>query len=196
MAKNEGYKIEGKTVKEILDKKTVTWQKLNGTQKSFNIDPMVLVPGKSTRNKTDLIINSNCRVQIKSTSTNRACIVNMVPKRNLLKMSKRELLDVQPAIDILNKLINGTIKNGIKLSTIANKEDFREILQYLLFEGTPTSQEIPALQANYLLDIDSKKATLIEKTEAIDFLWDKLTAEIRTRKARPQEPCLHIRYKA
>lgn len=150
--------------------------------------------GATTKSKVDLIVNNNYRLQIKSTKSNRASIINMVPVRNWEILAKREMLDIQPVLDAMEKYYQVT-KRTIPLHLLAdNKEDWREIIQYFLFEGTSTYQADTFAQATHLLDVDNGELLLIDKEDAFDYIWQGLYFEIRTRAGKNEE-CVHIRYK-
>jgi hypothetical protein len=192
MAKNNGYKVEERIAEEISSKGKACFRTLNGSKVEFPVSDRVLTGGKTTRNKWDILISPAVRLQVKSTSSNRSAVVNMVPVRNLIKMSQRELIDVQPALQLMEALV--TTGKAVKLSEVSNYSEWFDLLRYLLFEGTPTAQEIPALQANYLLEESAEgEHLLLTKIEAIPHIWNNLVAEIRTRKGKT-EPCLHVRY--
>ena len=188
---NKGYKIEAQLAEEISSSGVAKFRKLDGSTVEFPVSDRIMTGGKTTRNKWDILVNPAVRLQVKSTKSNRAAVVNMVPVRNLFKMSDREKIDIQSCLDLM-ELMAETGK-AVKLAEFGDIEDYRDMLIYLLFEGTPTAQEIPALQANYLLEVSEEGNLLIEKNEAIDYIWNSLTAEIRYRKGKT-EPCLHIRY--
>lgn len=188
---NAGYKIEDKVALEISGKKTVSFKKLDNSVIEFPVSDRVLTGGKTTRNKWDILVNPAVRLQVKSSSSKRSAVVNMVPVRNLQKMADREMIDIAPALAVM-ELLAETGK-AVKLSEISSMADWQDMLIYLLFEGTPTAQEVPALQANYLLSVDNSDYTLIAKNEAIPHIWESLTAELRVRKGK-NEPCLHVRY--
>ena len=188
---NKGRAIEEQTAKYFQQFDTVELKKADNSTITFKVSDRVLTGGYTTRAKWDIVLNPAVRLQVKSTNSNRASVVNMVPVRNLLKMSKREMIDVQPALDIIN-LMSETGK-AVKLAEVSSIDDWRDLLTYLLFEGTPTAQEIPTMQANYLLEVSPAGYTIVEKSKAIDYIFNSLVAEIRTRKDK-KEPCLHIRY--
>jgi hypothetical protein len=192
---NKGYKVEQALLENTVNSASVRFKKLDGSYQIFPVADRVLYSAKTTRSKWDLVINPSTRLQVKSTSSNRACVVNMVPVRNLYKLADREMIDVQLALDVMQLLVE-TGKPSVRLAEIANVNDWQDMLVYLLFEGTPTAQEIPSMQANYLLDVeaDLENAVIIEKNQAIPYIWENLVAEIRTRKGKT-EPCLHVRYK-
>ena len=188
---NKGRAIEEQTAKYFQQFNTVELKKADNSTIMFKVSDRVLTGGYTTRAKWDIVLNPAVRLQVKSTSSNRASVVNMVPVRNLLKMSKREMIDVQPALDIMN-LMSETGK-AVKLAEVSSIDDWRDLLTYLLFEGTPTAQEVPSMQANYLLEVSPAGYTVVEKSKAIDYIFNSLVAEIRTRKDK-KEPCLHVRY--
>lgn len=190
--RNQGYELEERLSMEINASGFASFRKLDNSIVKIPVSGRVLTGGKTTRNKWDILVTPAYRLQVKSTSSNRSSVVNMVPVRNLFKLSERELLDVKPALDVMSYLMEEKV-SSVKLSELSDKEDWREILTYLLFEGTPTAQEVPALQANYLVEIGNEGAVLIEKSEAVDYIWKSLTAEIKYRKGKT-EPCLHVRY--
>lgn len=191
MANNKGYEKEQQLLEQFSRASKISFKKLNGDMVEFTTD-RIFSGGKTTRSKTDIFLSPAVRLQVKSTSSNRCAIVNMVPIRNIEKLGKREMMDVQPLFDIMDSIS----KNGNKMVFLkdhSNMNEWDEIVKYFLFEGTATAQTDKLFQANYLLDADAE-LTLISKTEAVPYLWKNLTAEIRYRKTKPDEPCLHIRY--
>ena len=191
MANNKGYEKEQQLLEQFSRASKISFRKLNGDMVEFTTD-RIFSGGKTTRSKTDIFLSPAVRLQVKSTSSNRCAIVNMVPIRNIEKLGKREMMDVQPLFDIMDSIS----KNGNKMVFLkdhSNMNEWDEIVKYFLFEGTATAQTDKLFQANYLLDADAE-LTLISKTEAVPYLWKNLTAEIRYRKTKPDEPCLHIRY--
>lgn len=191
MATNAGYKLEERIAQEISSSGKACFKKLDGSLAEFPVSDRVLTGGKTTRNKWDILVNPAVRLQVKSSSSKRSAVVNMVPVRNLLKLASREMIDVQPAITVMDLLVK--TGKAVKLAEIDSVDNWHDLLSYLLFEGTPTAQEVPALQANYLLSVDGADYVIIEKNQAIPHIWNSLTAELRTRKGK-DEPCLHIRY--
>jgi hypothetical protein len=188
---NKGRAIEEKVAIYFQGKDIVELKKADNSIMSVKVSERILTGGHTTRAKWDILVNPSVRLQVKSTSSNRASVVNMVPVRNLLKMSKREMIDVQPALDIMSIIAN--TGKAVKLAEVSSVEEWKDLLTYLLFEGTPTAQEIPSMQANYLLEVGKSGYIVVEKSKAIDYIFNSLVAEIRTRKGKT-EPCLHVRY--
>ena len=190
---NKGRAIEERVVQYVSDYagKQISFKFSDNSVRTFDVAERIHSGGFTTRNKWDIVINPAVRVQVKSTSSNRASVVNMVPVRNLLKMAERELVDVQPALELFYELLE--TGKSIKLSDHSDIDDWYDMLTYLLFEGTPTAQEVPSMQANYLLEVSDNGYMMVEKSDAIDYIWNNLTASIRYRKNKT-EPCLHIRY--
>ncbi len=187
---NKGFSAERELLEFVSNSgNSVTFQKLGGNCQSFPVEG-IKVFGHTTNSKVDLVINPRVRLQVKSTNSNRASIINQVPVRNFHKLGKREMLDVLPAIELFQKLEGlGTVK----LADIANKEDWEEIVKYFLFEGTATRQVDKFFQATHLVEVGSDgNYLLIEKNQVMDYIWEKLTVELRTRKGK-NEKCLHLR---
>lgn len=188
---NAGFKVERELMEYVENAgKAVKFKKLDGSEEIFSVENVYHF-GHTTKSKVDLVINPNTRLQVKSSKSNRASVINMVPIRNWEKLAKREMMDILPVMEaITNYKTVG--KRTIKLSEIAIKSQWIEIINYFLFEGTSTYQAEPYLQANYLVQPINGKWLLITKKEAIDHIWEKLTFEIRTRKNKIEE-CVHVR---
>lgn len=189
---NAGYKAEVKVVSQLEKAGIARFKRLNGEVVEFPINDRMTVFGFSTKTKVDLIVEGY-RLQIKATGSKRAAIVNMVPARLLDRVCNEQMLDVEQSLKAMN-IINDLGKK-IKLSDYFEKEEWRELINYFLFEGTATGQADPFMQATHLLEVDGDELVLIDKKEAFDHIWEGLEAEIRTRKDKV-EPCLHIRYSA
>jgi len=183
--KNYGFKIEEQVIEVLRNKKELL---IDG--KIVQIKD-IRTFGHSTRTKVDISINNTYRLQLKTVKSNRATVVNRVPLRNWEKLGKREMLDIQPVMEAINKH-SQLQKNTIPLKELAdNKEDWREIINYFLFEGTATGSADNFFQANYLLDVEGKEWEIIPKKEAFDRIWENLYFEIRTRAG---EETVNIRY--
>ena len=134
----------------------------------------IYTPGKSTKCKFDIRIG-DYRLQVKS-GTGHSATVLSATLENLVKAGSRELFDVEPITNVYQML--DSVKK-VKLSDNFDKSEWSDLLTYFLFEGTSKSQEIPALQANYLLYWGKEEQILCNKKEAIDFLWERLYVEKR-----------------
>ena len=202
MTRNAGFEAERKLLELVENAgKAVTFKKLDGSERTFSVENVYHF-GHSTKSKVDLVINPSTRLQVKSSRSNRASIINMVPVRNWEKLAKREMMDVFPVYDAMLKYdailqdwekYTGKKRNEVVyLADIAKKEDWREIINYFLFEGTSTYQADSHMQANFLLEDTGNGWLLIEKQEAADYIWEKMVFEIRRRKGKT-ENCVHIR---
>ena len=188
---NAGYRVEDEVLERISNSDKVFFKKLDDSELLVNIDKVVGF-GKTTRSKVDISINGNFRLQVKSTKSNRCSVVNMVSFENLEKVGKREMLDILPILETVSNYLE-TGKGTVKLADIAKKEEWREFLIYFLFEGTATGQADKFFQATHLLEVDGNEWVLVEKMEAVDYIWESLTLELRTRKGKTNK-CLHVRY--
>lgn len=190
--KNKGFKTELELLEHLKanEKKAITFLTLSGEKEKVTVNNYHHF-GHGTKTKTDIVINNNYRLQVKDTNSNRATIINMVPLRNWEILAKRELIDILPVLNAIEKHKEKK-QYTVKLKDIANKQDWQELLLYFLFEGTSTYQADPFFQANYLVEKVNGEWLLIKKNEAIDYIWEKLTFEIRTR-ANKTEPCVHVR---
>ncbi len=185
---NKGHKAERELL-EYMQKagNEIAFKNLKGNLQSFPIEEIKTF-GHTTSSKVDITINSNCRLQVKSVNSNRATIINKVPARNFHKLAKREMLDTSPALELFQKLEGlGTVK----LSRIAKKEDWEEMVKYFIFEGSATRQADKYFQATHLLEIGNEMV-IIDRTEVLDYIWEKLTVELRVRKGK-EELCLNVR---
>ena len=190
---NAGYKAEARVVTQFEKTGQAVFNRLNGEQVKFPIIDRMWVFGFSTKTKVDLVVEEY-RLQIKATGSKRSAVLNMVPARLLEKVSIEQMLDVEPCFQIM-EIISNSPKSKVKLSEHFELSEWKELLQYYLFEGTSTGQADPHMQATHLLEVDGSEFTLIDKQEAIEHIWEGLQAEIRYRKGK-NEPCLHIRYSA
>lgn len=188
---NKGYEAEERVVR-LLEKagKRYNFTRLDGSCQTIQID-RILTCGKTTRSKADIILNSQTRLQVKSRASNRAAIVNMARIDKLENLGRREMLDVAPIFQAIENF-RTMGRSTARLSELSDKEEWREFLLYFLFEGTTMSQTHPNFQATHLLDVDGDNWLLIQKNEAVDYLWNKLHIEIRHR-GKNANACLHVR---
>ncbi len=194
MKANKGFQAEQSFAEFVKSSKMISLKKLDNSVKSFEVQDRVIVAGSGNSEKWDIVVNSGCRLQVKSTTGMAATIVNMVPLRNMEKLAKHSLLDVQPLMEALT-VVSNSPASKVKLSELFDKEDWRDIITHFVFEGSATKTAKPFEQATALVEIGKDGYLLVEKHEAVDYLWEKLTAEIRYRKSSksPAEPFLHIR---
>jgi len=188
--RNKGFIAEKGFISHVLQNKVIQLKKLDNSVKEFAVQDQPIIAGSGNSEKWDVVVNSACRLQVKSTTGNSATVVNMVPIRNLQKLTKHSLLDVQPLIDVMSK-----VDKVSKLSELADKEDWRDILHFFLFEGSATKTAKSWEQATALVIAGKDGYLLVEKAEAIDYLWENLTVEIRHRpkSKNPTERFLHVR---
>jgi len=190
---NKGKELEKAFIGELQKADTFRIKNLKGHIEEIVVDKIYHY-GQTTKSKVDVTVNNNYRLQVKSTSSNRAAVVNMVPWRNWQILAKREILDIEPVITAIDNYYQQP-KKTIRLAELAeNKEDWREIIQYFLFEGTATNQADPWLQATHLVEIGNGEPLLIDKSDAFDYIWNKLYFEIKTRPNK-SERNTHIRVK-
>ena len=170
----------GKQVEQYLE--NIASQQESFTIKSYNGDMVeigkgvenIYTPGDSTKCKFDIRIG-DYRLQVKSGTGNSATVLS-ASLDNLINCGRRELFDTEPIAEAYAMLQND---KKVKLSDNFEQSEWSDILTYFLFEGTSKSQEIPALQANYLLYWGKVEQVLCNKVEAIEFLWNKLYMERR-----------------
>lgn len=191
---NKGKERELQFIAELEKAgKSFSVKNLKGHVETIVIDKLYHY-GSTTKSKVDVTANNNYRLQIKSTNSNRASIINMVPFRNWEILAKREMLDIQPVLNATKKYYQLKTKT-VRLADLGeNKEDWREIIQYFLFEGTATSQADRWLQATHLIELTNEEPLLINKKDAVDYIWEKLYFEIR-RRPNKNEDNVHIRVK-
>ncbi len=148
-------------------------------------------PGEyGTKCKFDLRVG-DYRIQIKS-GTGHSATVFSAQLEALLKCSEREMFDGELVANLYNRITESGKK--VKLSELSDKEDWRDILQYFLFEGTAGSQEIPSMQANCLIFWGKKEKVFCDKSEAIDYLFNNLYGEIKIKRTKARQyPVLSVR---
>jgi hypothetical protein len=196
--RNAGFIAEDGFINYVLNNDIIKLRKLDNSVKEFVVQEKPTRAGSGNAEKWDIVVNSTCRIQVKSSTGGSATIVNMVPLRSMYSADKKNnkalnnhaSLDTQPMITAI-----GTITKKVKLASVANKEEWREILEFFLFDGSATKTAQNHEQANYLVEIGKSEITLIERGEAVDYYWDNLTVEIRYRKKskNPAEKFLHVR---
>ncbi len=151
----------------------------------------VYTPGEyGTKCKFDIRIG-NYRLQVKSGTGNSATVFS-ARLQALCNCAEREMFD----FSLISELYARIEENGkkVKLSELSDKEDWRDILQYFLFEGTAGSQEMPAMQANYLIFWGKKEQVFCDKNQAIDYLFNNLYGEIKIKRtSKSQYPVLSVR---
>lgn len=185
---NKGYQAERELLEYVVNSgNSVSFRTLEGGSQSFPVEEIKTF-GFTTSSKVDLVINPRVRLQVKSVNSNRATIINKVPARNFHKLAKREMLDTSPALELFQKLEE---KGTVKLSSIAKKEDWEEMVKYFLFEGSATRQADKFFQATHLLEVGNDMV-IIDKTEVLDYIWEKLTVELRVRTGKT-EKTLNVR---
>ncbi len=192
--KNKGYAAEDRFFQKLEEKGKITAETIEGKELTINVNSFVHF-GKTTSSKADLTITDingkNWRIQLKSVYSNRSSIINQTPIRNFQKLAKRELMDIAPIYEGIEDCKGKTVK----LEKIANKEDWQEIVNYFLFEGTATKQADSYMQANYLLDIDNNDSyLLITKKEAFDYIWNSLYLEFRKGRSKNDAFTVTVRY--
>lgn len=180
MTRNAGKVAEGRIMQMLEEKGNVSFRKYSGKLENIDTSGEVLyTPGHGTRCKFDVRIG-DYRLQIKS-STGHSATVFCTTIENLLNCAEREMFDASPLIDAYNELVSNNSVKKVKLSDICEQSDLEDVIRYFLFEGTPKSQEIPSMQANYLLFVSADDMVLCNKQEAIELLWSKLYVEIKPR---------------
>ncbi len=190
---NKGYAAEDRFFQK-LEEGEITVQTEEGKKLTINVNSFVHF-GRTTSSKVDLTITDingkHWRIQLKSVYSNRSSIINQTPVRNFQKLAKRELMDIEPILKAIEEYNGKTVKLG----NIANKEDWREIVNYFLFEGTATKQADPYMQADYLLDVDNNDSyLLIPKKSAFDYIWNSLHLELRKGRSKNDDFTVTVRY--
>ncbi len=190
---NKGYQAEDRFFQK-LEKGEITVETIEGKELTIYVDSFIHF-GKTTSSKADLTITDingkNWKIQLKSIHSNRSSIINQTPIRNFEKLAKRELMDISPIFEAIEDCKGKTVK----LKNIANKESWREIISYFLFEGSATRQADPYMQANYLLDVDNNDSyLLIPKKEAFDYIWNSLYLEFRKGRSKGDFFTVTVRY--
>ncbi len=187
---NKGKEVENRIIKQFQVGNIINFKTLDNKTSQIKIDTMHHF-GQTTLSKVDIAINNNYRLQVKSIYSNRASIINQTPLRNFERLAKRELMDIEPILKAVGEYNGKTVK----LESIANKEDWREIVNYFLFEGTATRQADPYMQANYLLEADNNDCyLLIPKKEAFDYIWNSLYLELRKGRSKSDAFTVTVRY--
>ncbi len=187
---NAGKEIENRIIRHFQAGNIINFKTLDNKVSQVEIYSMYHF-GQTTLSKVDIVVNKDYRLQIKSVHSNRASIINQTPVRNFQKLAKRELMDISPILKAIEEYSGKTVKLG----NIANKEDWREIVNYFLFEGTATKQADSYMQANYLLDVDNNDSyLLIPKKSAFDYIWNSLYLELRKGRSKNDAFTVTVRY--
>ena len=185
--RNAGRQVEDYLENLASEQKSFTLKSFTGEMVEIGKGvENIYTPGQAgTKCKFDIRIG-NYRLQVKSGTGNSATILS-APVDKLVECGSRELFDTEPITSVYQMLDNAS---KVKLSDSFDKSEWSDLLTYFLFEGTSKSQEIPALQANYLLFWGKQEQVLCNKLEAIDYLWGKVYAEKKYNRGRA---CLSIR---
>ncbi len=196
--RNAGFIAEDGFISYVLNNDIIKLRKLDNSVKEFVVQKKPIIAGSGNAEKYDIVVNGKCSIQVKSSTGAAACIVNMVPLRTMYSADKKNnkalnnhaSLDTKPMITAID-----TISKKVKLASVANKEDWREILEFFLFDGSGTKTAQKHEQSNYLVEIGKTEITLIERSEAVDYYWNNLTVEVRYRltSKNPAEKFLHVR---
>ncbi len=196
--RNKGFIAEDGFISYVLNNDIIKLRKLDNSVKEFVVQEYPVIAASGNSEKYDIVVNGACSIQVKSSTGAAATIVNKVPLRTMYSADKKNnkalnnhaSLDTEPMITAIN-----TITKKVKLASIAKKEEWREILEFFLFEGSGTKTAQNHEQANCLVEIGKTEITLIERTEAVDYYWEKLTVEIRhlPKSKNPAERLLHVR---
>jgi hypothetical protein len=184
---NNGFRIED-AFREKMAKTngSITFKGLDNSKISFKYDE-VARKNSSSHYKADVRIYLN-NLKIAGFSVkmvngkSRATILNQTGIANFLKFEIRTHISAEPAIEILNYLIDNQ-KSGIYLHEFSSMSEWSDILEYFLFDGTATRDCDPDQKAEYLVDIDAKdneNITVITREQAVEHAWRKLKAERRS----------------
>lgn len=186
MSRNAGKKAEEKIVKMLESSDSFTVRNSKKELVKIDIQPdMVYTPGHGTKCKFDVRVG-DYRLQVKS-STGHSATIFSTTIENLVKAGKREMFDVQPFLSIWNVLTKVEAIKKVRLHELFEMSEIEDVVRYFLFEGTAKSQEIPTLQANYLLYVNrNNEMILCNKMEAMEFLFHKLYCEIKVKNGKPQ----------
>ena len=138
----------------------------------------VYSPGHGTKCKFDVKVGTYA-IQVKSGTGHSSTVVSARAVA-LIECAEREMFDGSLIINTYKALSEGAKK--VKLSDIASQDEWSDMLQYFLFEGTAKSQEDKLLQANCLIYWSNKEKVFCNKKESISFLFDKLYAEHRIKR--------------
>ena len=202
---NNGHRAE-KWFREFLQEIAEDSGKLelpvsDGTKISYTFDS-IKHGGSSQHYKADATLHkcgsvvANGRLSVKTTKGHRASFLNVATIRNLQKMEERTNLAVSHCFSLFAKLaITG---KAVKLAEVANKEDWRQLLEYFVFDGTPTRdcEQNMAETANLLVDIpinDYSALLAVRREDAVDYIWNHILADLKLTK-NGKEVGLTLRY--
>ncbi len=193
---NQGFIDEAGFIHYVKKEDIIHVKKLDGTIKSMIVQkPRPIESASGTRENYDIIVNSECSISIKSSTGHASTIINKVPKRNFEVLAKHSLLDTLPLYEAFN-VADTASTSKIRLHEHFNKEDWREIIEFFFFLGTATKTCDSHEQSNCVIEITKSGPLFIEKYEAVDHFWHRLTAEIRLagkKHSDPTEKRLHVR---
>ncbi len=205
MAFNKKILIKGshnigliETLKFSPDGKLPVWKKeYELALKNRDYDFLkTIFPKAPTGTKADLEING-IKYSVKNKLGAKSAIVNHTNRAGFLRVFKLLNLDISQLDKIIDKYwkmrISGEIKEDINNRDInspfaKNKEYLKPILEYFLFTGTGSKDS--NFPADMMLIFDEPEDTenyiILNKSQAVDSLWDDLTFSIRSKKGMPK----------
>jgi hypothetical protein len=184
---NNGFRIEDAfREKMVKTNGSIIFKSLDNSEISFKYDA-VARKNSSSHYKADIrIYLNNLKIAGFSVkminSKSRATILNQTGIANFLKFEIRTGINAEPAVAILNYLIDNQ-KSGIYLHEFGSMSEWSDILEYFFFDGTATRDCDLDQKAEYLVNIDAKdneNITVITREQAVEHAWHKLKAERRS----------------
>lgn len=140
--------------------------------------------------KADVFING-VGYSLKSFKKSPPALINHTPRpgfENICKRTNSDITELDSMVSVYNRLRSkNLIKEDIKINDplcpFNNKEYFRPLLEYCLFEGTGSKDS--SAKAEYILEfsnpLDTSTFNLLNKKEAVDDVWDSLIFSIRSK---------------
>lgn len=156
----------------------------------------VIFPKAPTGSKADLEING-IKYSVKNKLGAKSALVNHTNRVGFLRVSSLLKLDISKLDKIIDeywtKRISGKIREDVNNCDVnspftKHKEYLKPMLEYFLFTGTGSKDS--KFPADMMLIFDEPENTnsyvILNKSQAVDSLWENLTFSIRSKKGMPK----------